>query len=111
MMTDRQIQEIVARCVSTLVFYHNSERSREADEQMAAEVQVIAGFVKELGLDVADVDKRIIRPVEFELIDRYGHEVTPRLFGEFIGAFESMGVVDGRRREIGVPMGRAVGRW
>jgi hypothetical protein len=90
MVSDRQVRETVARCVSTMVYYHNSERCRETAGQMAAEVQVIAGFVEEWGFDAAKINARVFRPVEDELIARYGHEVGPRMLGEFIDAFESI---------------------
>lgn len=90
MVTDRQIQETVARCVSTMVYYHNCERSRKAVEQMTVEIQLIAGFVGESGFNVAEINSRIFRPVEVELIVRYGHEVGPRMLAEFIEAFEGV---------------------
>ncbi len=90
MVSDRQIRETVARCVSTMVFYHNGERSRDTAELMTVEIQVIAGFVEEWGFDAAEINARVFRPVESELIARYGHEVGPRMLGEFIDAFESV---------------------
>jgi len=71
-----------------MVFYHKSPRCREADEQVAAEIRTIAGFVKELGLGTDGIDERIIRPVDFELTTRYGPELGPRLLGVFVEAFE-----------------------
>jgi hypothetical protein len=98
MATERQIQETIARCVSAMAYYHDSERSPKSDEHMIAEVQVIAGFVKELGFSESGVAWRIIRTVESDLIDRYGYEVGPRLSAQFIGAFESLDIPRDRRQ-------------
>ena len=87
-MTERQAQETIASCVSTMVYYHNCERSPEVDERMVAEIQLVAGFIEETGLSRDGADWRIIRPVESELIARYGHEVGRRLAVRFIEAFE-----------------------
>jgi hypothetical protein len=90
MVTERQVQETIARCVSTMVYYHNGERSRELDERMTAEIQMVAGFVRELDFSRDGVESRIIRPVEVELVARYGHEVGPRLASRFFEAFEGL---------------------
>jgi hypothetical protein len=50
MATERQIQEAIAQCVSAMVYYHNCDRSQETEDQMVAEIQVVAAFVKELDL-------------------------------------------------------------
>ena len=88
MVTDRSIQEITAQCISTMVFYHNCERSQKADKQMIAEIQAISSTVEELGISTSDIDERIIRRVDVELTARYGHELGARLFGMFIEGFE-----------------------
>lgn len=101
MATDRQLQETLARCVSTVVFYHNSHRSQKSAERMSIEAEVIAGFVEELSLVDGEAERFIVRPLEVELIDRYGHELGLRLFGEFIRAFEGRGAIKSRHRETG----------
>ncbi len=90
MVTERQIQETVARCVSTMVYYHNCERSHPSNERMTVEVQVIAGFVEEWKLKPTEVNRRVIRPLEVNLIARFGHELGPRLLLEFLRAFETI---------------------
>lgn len=97
-MTARRIQETIAQCVSTMVFYHGSERSGQADGQMAAEIRAIAGSVEELGSDAAEIGTQIVHPIRAELVARYGHELGPRLFGAFVEAFEGIGAT---RRESG----------
>jgi hypothetical protein len=100
MTTERQVQETIARCVSAMVYYHNRGRYRENEDRMIAEVQLAAGFVEELGLSRVGADRRIIRPVEAELIARYGYEVGPRLAAQFVGAFEGLQMHKGVRRVL-----------
>lgn len=87
MVTERQTLETVARCVSTMVFYHNGDRTGADREPMSSEVRLIAGFVAEWDLDADETEGLIIRPVEAELIARYGREIGPRLVREFADAF------------------------
>jgi septal ring factor EnvC (AmiA/AmiB activator) len=87
-MDDRQLQEAVARCVSAVVFYHTSERTRESSARMASEIRATAKQASAMGLPAGEADGRIARPVEGELMARYGHEVGPRAVAEFIAAFE-----------------------
>ncbi len=67
MATDRQLQKVVARCVSIMVFYHNDEKTPKARATMVAEVQAVVGFTRELGLGGKEVDECIVSPVEAEL--------------------------------------------
>ena len=107
-MTDRQFQEIVARCVSTMVYYHNCERSRRNDAQLIAEVQDIAGTVKELVANAAEVSARIVRPVDAELTTRYGPEAGTRLFQRFVEAFDVPRAAGAPRRQAGKRTARDV---
>jgi len=88
MKTDRLLQETVARCVSTIVYYFKSENTRAMAQRMAAEVRMIADSVGELGLGKSDVEEYVTRPLEAELVGRYGDELGGRLFGDFIATFE-----------------------
>jgi len=85
MATERQIQETIARCVSTVVFFHNSPKTPRMRTMMVAEVQAVARSVEELGMAM---DERILLPVESELLARYGQEVGRRLNAEFARAFK-----------------------
>ena len=93
MATDRQFQEVVARCVSVMVFYHNDEKTPKARATMVAEVQTVVGFFRELGLGVREVDEHIMTPVEAELVARYGREAGGSLNAEFVRAFETPRIV------------------
>jgi hypothetical protein len=88
MATARQVEEIISRCVSAMVFYNLCDRSRDVDRRMIAEVRLIAGWAKKLGFGRGDVVEQIIRPVEVQLIARYGHELGPRLVAQLVDIFE-----------------------
>jgi hypothetical protein len=94
MATEREVQEAIARCVSSMVLYHNGKRSRETTTAMVAEVQAAAGWVSAQGWEIGETDERILRPVEGELLARYGHELGVRLTTEFLKAFEGFGTFD-----------------
>ena len=89
--TERQLQETVARCVSIMVYFHNDpERTPKTKERMVAEVQVVAGWVAEMGLKPGQTDELILRPVEAELFARYGHELGLRLNRMFLEAIDGL---------------------
>jgi hypothetical protein len=87
MTNERQLLEAIARCVSIMVYYHNSERTRDSQARMAAEVRGVARQVAEMGVPVEEVDRRVGRPVELELMARYGHELGPRMVADFKTAY------------------------
>jgi hypothetical protein len=88
MATERQLQETVARCVSIMVYYYNTPRAPETKERMIAEVKLVAAWDIELDLSPGDTDRHIFRPVEGELLARYGPEVARGLHAEFLDAYE-----------------------
>ena len=87
MATEREIQETIAKCVGIMVFYVNSRETRQAKTLMMAEVQAVAGLVKKWGLGGQATADSVFRPVEAELLARYGREEAGRLNAEFVGAF------------------------
>lgn len=84
MATEREIQETVARCVAGLVFYVNSGKTPKTKAMMVAEARAVAALVAGWGLS----DDRILRPVEAELVARYGPETRAGLHAEFVKAFK-----------------------
>ena len=92
MATERQIQETIARCVSIVVFFHNSQKTPKMRTMMVAEVQAVAGSVEELGMCGMATDEQILLPVESELVARYGPAVGRRLNAEFARAFKGPAV-------------------
>ncbi len=92
MATERQIQETIARCVSIVVFFHNSRKTPKMRTMMVAEVQAVARSAEELGMGGTATDERILLPVESELLARYGAVVGRRLNAEFAKAFKGSAV-------------------
>lgn len=94
MPTDRAIDETIARCVSSMVRYHNTERSTDATDTMLQDIRAIAAqFISwELAWDEWDMVRQCVRG---ELLTRYGHEAGTRICAEFADAFESVFVTPG----------------
>jgi hypothetical protein len=88
MATERQVQETIARCVSIAVYYHNCEMTAK----MAVEFRAVAHEVKGWGSTPKDTEERILRPVEAELIARYGTEAGRRLHAEVLKGFKGFEV-------------------
>jgi hypothetical protein len=95
MPTERHIQDTVARCVATMARYHRADRSSEAQEQMIAEIEMLAGWALEMSLVPDDIETMLWQPVREELTARFGHEVGPRLNVAFLQAFESPHYIPG----------------
>ena len=87
MATDREVEEMIARCVGIMVFYRNSGKTTQSKGQMAAEIRAVAGCIKEWH-SADGVVGCILDSVKAEMIARYGHELGTRLDGEFYKAFE-----------------------
>lgn len=81
-MTDeRQLQETIARCVSILVFYRNTEQTPDSTDRMAAEIR---SELREFAGMKTEVDRLVFRPIELELMARFGPEMGPRVVSEFL---------------------------
>jgi hypothetical protein len=92
-MTDeQQLREAIARCVSIMVFYHHSERTPESAARMAAEIRGVAQEVAGMGVSGDEADRRVFRPVETELMVRFGHELGPRVVAEFLSVCHPVSV-------------------
>ena len=89
--TYRHIQQTIARCVSIMASYHDGERTPRATELLAAEVQVVAGWVMEWEQWPRKTRDSILRPVEAELLTLYGREDGGRLSALFRESFERLG--------------------
>ena len=90
MLTERQLQEMVARCVATMVYFHDAPKTQQTKILMNAEVQAHAAWVSGLNLGERGTDESILRPVESELIARYGHAAGHKCFNEFAKAFAGL---------------------
>ena len=58
--TEQQAQEIIARCISILVDYHNGERTQEATAMMVTKVQAVAIWVDELDFSIGETDLQVL---------------------------------------------------
>jgi hypothetical protein len=86
----RAVQELVARCVSIMVSDYNSGPSERANQEMVADVRAVAASVDQLSLGVQETAHNILRPVESELLARYGHELGGRIYVRFLAAVEGL---------------------
>jgi hypothetical protein len=78
--------------MSLLQRYHDGERTAAPKERMAAEVEVVIGWLMELDLPPGVTEDGDLRPVEAYLLALYGHEAGRRLNGEFVEVFERAGM-------------------
>jgi hypothetical protein len=84
--TERDIQEVIARCVAGIVYYRNSQKTPQLEEQMATDAASVAAWLQRSGLQAAEVDAQVLRPVEAEVIARFGRETGLRLSSAFAKA-------------------------
>jgi hypothetical protein len=113
---ERSIQETVARCVSIMVSYHNCGPNEDATEEMITDIRAVADASVIFSLALEQTVETILRPVEAELVARYGHELGSRLNSRFLMAYAGHSVParqpNGRRLETARRGGphRQVGR-
>src|SRR5262249_22731113 len=91
------LEEMAARCVATVVFYHDTDRSVEACESMRNDILSIAESVTSLEFDTHECDEVLYR-VRQELVSRYSHEAGGRIFSEFDRIFEAARMVSNAAR-------------
>lgn len=87
MMTERQLQETIARCVSIAVYYHGSERTGWESDRMTSEVRATALSLGEMGLTATEARVQVVGQVERELIERFGPIAGAKLARTFAEAF------------------------
>ena len=91
MATEWELREVIDRCISLIVAYHEDDGMREAEAMMAAQMEAIAAWVEGMDLGCGDTDRLILEPIGGELVARYGPGAGGRLHAEFIEAFEEAG--------------------
>jgi hypothetical protein len=87
MMTDREIREAAARCVSIAVFYHNSPKTSGAEKLFEDDIRSVARWARQGALDEQESERRLLRPLRSELIARYGVEIGSSLRADFLAAY------------------------
>jgi hypothetical protein len=90
MATERQVQETVAQCVSCMVFYFNSRKSRGVKTAITAEFRDVALLVTGWGLSTSEISFSLLRPIEAELVVRYGTVEGLNLSKEFAEVFNGL---------------------
>ena len=88
MMTSREYQELVARCVSIVVFYRTSDQTSTTSARLSSEIHGVASAIDRMSPPGED-PLRIERPVEGELLARYGLKSGKKAFADFQKAFRS----------------------
>lgn len=87
MSQERKFKEAVARCVSIMVCYHNSEKTPDAERVMVQDVRAIVDWVEAEAVGKRKTRSRILRPLASELVNRYGDDLGGRLSDEFQAVF------------------------
>lgn len=87
MMTETQRESTVSQSVAVMVRYQEDRKYRPCRDRMIAEIQAIAGWVRQAGMDPITTDSLVLQPVGDRLLAVCGSEVGPRLYSEFLRAF------------------------
>ena len=90
MSMEHQFRKAVARCLSLLRRYHDVGRTAAA--KMAAEVEVVIGWLLELDLPSGAAKVGVLGPVEARLLSQYGREAGRALDEDFVEAFGRAGM-------------------
>lgn len=90
MVSERQLQETIARCVSCMVFYVNSGKTRQAKREMIAEAQAAASLLAKWGLSGRAAEDSFLKPFEAEMVARYGPADSRKLSKDFVEAFNGL---------------------
>jgi hypothetical protein len=85
--TERQIQETINLCATTMVRFHANGGTRPWVAEMTAETQAHAAWILDLGAQSKMTMERILRGVKSDLVSRCGHEVGADLNEAFLAAF------------------------
>jgi hypothetical protein len=70
MATARQIQETVARCVSSMVFYVNSGKTRQAKGAIVAEIRAAVDIVSQWALTSPTTNDSFLHQIDVEMLRR-----------------------------------------
>ncbi len=89
MTADERVLEAAARCLVILRRYREVERTAETRARMVAEIEVIVGWLMELGLLTDQNQEFILKSVERYLVEQYGLVIGHSLTTQFIDAFET----------------------
>lgn len=86
MPTNREIEDLITRCVAAMVYLDGRGIAKAV---AVTEIHDAAASVGTWGMTGPRIRERLLRPVEAELIARYGLAEGGRLNQEFLLAFEA----------------------
>ena len=89
MATEREVEEILARCVSIMVYFCSCRRSSRAEATMVFEIQAVVARMTELDLSPDRMAEEMLGAIRGELTQRYGSLVGGRLTATFGGVFRA----------------------
>ena len=90
MATEREFHEAIARSVSIMVYFHNERRTETNRAAMTSEVHIVAEWIMALPSSPDDMERRLFKAVDDELVARYNRSIANRLIADFLGAFRSV---------------------
>ena len=87
MVTEGQVRETVARCVSCMACYVASGKMSQVKRVMTAELKETIPFVMRWGVSDSAIVDSLLGPIEAGLVARYGPVEGRKLSQEFAGFF------------------------
>jgi hypothetical protein len=88
MATGRHTQDIVARYVAIMGYYHKDGQTMRTKAAMLAEVRAITAWVTLARLDRRAIYEQILRPVKTKLTARYSLSAGTVLNSDFANVLE-----------------------
>ncbi len=86
-LTEREVEEVIARCVSAAIYLEGCEPTARAEA--VSDIHDVARIVGAWGVPWARIRERLLRPVEAELVSRYGPVTGPERNRTFLEEFEA----------------------
>lgn len=81
------IEQVVVQLTQLAAAYHDAGERSESFPSLTKDVKVLAERVKEFSLDGQSMNRLLFSRLHEELIDRFGPETGPPLFGDIVKAF------------------------
>ncbi len=88
MTAERAILEMNSRAIAIMQFYRNSDRRPSHKAEMIAEIQEVAAWYRDRGLNGSVLQTEVLEPIAAGLNERHGAIVGLRVYAEFLAAFD-----------------------
>ena len=92
MGSDDRLHRAASCCTKILRRYGERPPTPASRDLMVAEIEVLAGWLQELGLPPGAVEDGLLPPVEYYLVASHGLEAGRRLHDEVIEVLDRVGV-------------------